>query len=206
LSVTSSGVPRGSVLVTRTRTGVASPTRALAEASMPGTARSSPPPPPTTSACTGSPSARAAATGSSPAFTVPSLTTTTPAACSAAGDAASAASASPSAVVPGPGAAAESGARPEAKLITSTLARPRHARLISATARSATTARVAPPGATGSCMLRERSSSTTRCGRPPRARSSTGWASSHSRSTSAATRSRVRARRASAGTGGTTKR
>ncbi len=193
------GVPRGSRVVTRARTVVARPTWASAADSTSVTARSGPPATPTRSACTGTPRARAAAAGSSPALTAPSLTTTTPPARCPSAERASSVSASPIAV---PSRASGAAPRRAANGTTSTAARPRQARGRPATASSAACERGPAPGAAGSSMLAERSSSTTMWRPAPLERSSTGCASSHASSTSAAMRSAGSPRRASAGSGG----
>jgi hypothetical protein len=199
-------VPRGSPERMRTRTGAASPTRALGEVSTSATARSGPGEAPTTTACTGAPSARAAATGSVPAFTTPSLTTMTPSGRRSTGAAASAASASPRAVDCA-GTAAESPSSDAANRRVSTVARPRRAPAISRTARAATSARVGPPGVAGRSMLAEVSSRTvTRRPEAGSTRSSTGCASSHASVTSTAARRTPSTRRSAAGTGGSENR
>src|SRR5262245_29694173 len=203
-SRTSIGVPAGSSLTTRTRTGVASPTRASLEASTPAMPRSWPAGSPTSRPCTGTPSARAAATGSSPAFTAPSVSRMTPSGRRSTGIRPNAASAEPGAVAERSLAPRALSARSEpANAPSSTWARPRRPARSSPTARSAAASRVPPPGRSGCSMLSERSRSTsTRVPEAGSARSSTGIASSHASTPSEIARRTASSRRASSASGG----
>src|SRR5262245_11187856 len=164
---------------------------------MPAMPRPTPAGSPTSSPCTGTPSARAAATGSSPAFTAPSETRITPSGRRSAGRRASAASALPGAVAErSPAPRALSASSPDANADSSSCTRPRSAERSSRTAFSAAAWRGPPPARSGRSMLVERSSSTTtRVPEVGSERSSTGMASSHTSTASDSARIAVRSRR-----------
>ena len=206
LSTTTNGTPRWSWVTTCTRTGTTRPAWAAEGDSMSVTARSRTCVDPVRNVCTGNPSERAASTGSTPTLLAPSLITTTPPSASAWGASFSPASASPSAVSAGLPVCSVSAATRSANGTVRMRPRPRHDRLNSATARSAAVARETPPGTTGSCMLSERSSNTSRLELPEWARSNTGWASNNTIKASPRPRSSGRRRRAALGSGGMVKR